>query len=59
MKTSDQYCSVCGGQVFTRHKNPGNICDPCWLTIQQEDIEDQLWHLATQGTKHENHRPVI
>jgi hypothetical protein len=54
MKTS-QYCSVCGGQVFTRHKNPGNICDPCWLTTQQEDIEDQLYYLATQGTKHENH----
>ncbi len=46
MKTTNKYCSLCKGQTLTRHKNPGNICDPCWLSIQQDDIELTLWQSA-------------
>jgi hypothetical protein len=43
MKHSSKYCTICRGQIFSRHVNPGNICDPCWLAIQQDDIEFELW----------------
>jgi hypothetical protein len=46
MKLSERYCPICGGQVFSRHKNPGGWCDPCWLEDQEDDVELQSWGMG-------------
>jgi hypothetical protein len=53
MKKSDRYCPICGGQVFTRTKYPGGVCTPCWLEMQRDDIEIELWNQSVKpkGTK--------
>jgi len=50
MKVSKNYCSICNGPFSARHRNPGNICDPCWLKIQQDDIELNIWRSTTLNT---------
>ena len=33
-----RYCWMCGGQVFSRHRNDNGLCDPCHLSFEEDDI---------------------